>query len=410
MTRCILSVLLILFFTACDPEGGPPRAYDPGRIYFSETHEQAKPLGNDVDMLLVVNNTFCMSMIHDLASRQTGYVLSELKERFGRLPNLHIGTITEDLGDGGYTDEPAPSCENRLGDEGRMLKGESNSCPTTFTDYNYIVDVEPGGCAVEREELFGKCISHRCGQENCSPSAIELDRGSVEPSGLVLYEDSDGCPRCRNLDMRMEEALQCHLTVGIAGCFFKQPLEAMARAITEDLPENRGFLRESASLNLQFITSFDDCSVKNPSFYEVKNWPHSTTSSSLACFYYSHECEEDMDFAMENPPQELSQCRSKRPEDPNMWLTHTDYYTRLLSDLKGRGRVSVSLISAPKTENISIIMGSSTPRLGLVCTDGLPSPRLHAFMEYFNSVTPTDDTPFQSACANDYSDGYRRWG
>lgn len=73
-------------------------------------------------------------------------------------------------------------------------------------------------------------------------------------------------------------------SLGTDGCGIEQPLEAALAALTVHAQPgglNEGFLREDSMLHIIFITDEDDCSVRDPLFFELIH-----ASPELACTMY----------------------------------------------------------------------------------------------------------------------------
>ena len=93
-----------------------------------------------------------------------------------------------------------------------------------------------------------------------------------------------GCPRCRNFgEGDLADAMHDLTWVGMTGCGFEQPLEAMVRAL-DDHPENAGFLRAGSLLAIWFYTDEDDCSAASPEYSLGSSAPR--TSTYLVMLWY----------------------------------------------------------------------------------------------------------------------------
>ncbi|MBU1238720.1 hypothetical protein KJ865_03335, partial [Myxococcota bacterium] len=157
-----------------------------------------------VDMLFVIDNSLSSSSPQSLLTSQFAELVRVLRETPGGLPDLHIGVTTTDLGAAPYK---IPSCETQGGDGGRLLKGADNNC-TNPVGQNYIVDITPARCTVERDNEDQRlCLHHNCTAVNCDPALFPSGGGDNEPAGLQLYTDENGCPRCRNYDRESLKAV-----------------------------------------------------------------------------------------------------------------------------------------------------------------------------------------------------------
>jgi len=220
----------------------------------------------DVDLIFVVDTS--LSMVDKQAQLRANFprLVARLQAISGGLPNLHLGVITPDLGTG-LQDIPGCSAE---GEAGLFRKGLNDDCANP--GHHYIVDVEPRGCDIQKVSIgpTTSCPAHDCTQANCEREAFDAGHQTFsEPAGLTLAIDGQGCPRCRNYDGEtLSEVFSCVADVGIHGCGFEQPLEALHRALTTSAPHNAGFLRPDAMLAVVFITDEDDCSVENQDLFD----------------------------------------------------------------------------------------------------------------------------------------------
>ncbi|MBU1412756.1 hypothetical protein KKC22_14695, partial [Myxococcota bacterium] len=198
----------------------------------------------DLDLVFVIDTSLSMADEQATLQRNFPNFVQVLREISGGLPNLHMGTISPDLGTLPYN---IAGCERPGGDGGRFLKGVNNSCMNPLGQ-TYVVDVEPRGCTIQKTILTGQpttCDSHDCGQSHCDVAAFTgLDGTATEPAGLVFATDENGCPRCRNYtNQSLEEVLSCMASLGSSGCGMEQPLEALKLALTDRSGANAGFLR-----------------------------------------------------------------------------------------------------------------------------------------------------------------------
>ena len=77
----------------------------------------------------------------------------------------------------------------------------------------------------------------------------------------------------------------CIALLGADGCIFEQPLEAARRALYEKGEpgmENEGFLREDSILVILIISDEDDCSVEDPSIFNIQDI--SEEKSAIECY------------------------------------------------------------------------------------------------------------------------------
>jgi hypothetical protein len=142
-----------------------------------------------------------------------------------------------------------------------------------------------------------------------------------------LAEASGG--RTVNYDGTLAETFSCIADVGIDGCGFEQPLEAIRLALDGN-PENAGFLRDHAYLAIIVITDEDDCSAADPRMFDPS--PATLDSAlgpftSFRCFEFGVECDGD-------DPRRPGEKRGCRPRGSSPYLRPVAGYTEFLQSLK----------------------------------------------------------------------------
>lgn len=204
--RCAVSKLValvvVLVASACNSR--EVVAVIPGQDVVDHT---GFPLDDnrDVDILFVVDNSNSMEAEQAELAGNFRAIIDAL-ERDGELPSVHIGVISTDVGG-----PPGGACTS--GNEGAgLLRVEGKSCRGTNDETPFLFD----------------------------------------------RVDEDGV-RTRNYDGELRDAFACMAELGIGGCGFEQPLEAVRLAL--EAPENQGFFRDHAYLAIIFVTDEDDCSV-----------------------------------------------------------------------------------------------------------------------------------------------------
>lgn len=394
----LLLSLFTLLFPACD-DGGKKTAN-----HYPEPFPMAAqdPLRN-VDLVFVVDTS--MSMLDEQAKLIANFPLfiDRLKAIHGGMPNLHLGVITPDLGSAPYN---IPSCENG-GDEGLFKKGADNQCANPA--HHYIVDVEPAGCSIEKV-LVGnetRCVSHDCTQDNCSRDAFaDGSGGFTEPSGLVLAEDEQGCPRCRNYqEETLAEVFSCIANVGAGGCGMEQPLEALMRALTTPAPQNQGFLRRDAYLGVVLLTDEDDCSAENTDLFNPENNSALGALTSFRCTEFGVVCDEPWN---RNPQgtELYHNCVSRPDSDPQRMLYPIGRYTAFLSAIKDASRIIASMVAGPYNGTLLVEPDTNmNPQLADTCSTNASQPavRLQEFVDYFLPSPNDASWARTSICDDDIS-------
>jgi hypothetical protein len=356
----------------------------------------------DLDILFVIDNS--QSMLNGNISYYTAlmvFVLA-LENMPGGFPNIHIGVITTDLGTGSY--DTGRFCEEVGGDRGVLGKvglydnlGEICIGPRQ----RYLVDIEPSNCRIEKDEQ-GTCQSHSCTQADC-------DRAERADEVLTLSVDDRGCPRCRNYSGSMTDTLSCLAAVGVSGCGFEQPFEAMYLALDADTTsENKGFLRDSAHLAVLVVADEDDCSASKPDVIFDPDEAEDGIDSALGfwhsfrCFEFGIQC--DMGGRGLGPRNDCVQ-----REDDRSMLHAVSRYTGFLEALRDPRKLTVATIGGPFDGSVEVQFDSQNrPELKPTCTDSTgmgatPGIRLKAFTRHFNSPADMEIWAYTSVCMNDFS-------
>jgi hypothetical protein len=372
--------------------------------------EVAVSQNRDVDILFVIDDSLSMKDEQVKLRSQFGSLMGVLQNISGGLPNIHIGVTSTDLGTSPYN---LLGCETPGGREGNLLKGEYGDCLNP-TGSNYIVNIEPKQCDIKRDE-GNQCSFHDCNQNNCNSDVFTVDGVSTEPSGLMFYEDSNGCPRCRNYsDDNLEGVFGCIADIGVDGCGLEQPLEAMKMSLTPGSHHDEGdlgFVREKAYLAVVFITDEDDGSAKSGDFFNSDT----SIDSNLGPFEFrSWEfgvvCDEPWLRTMGTEDMEYHNCKARSNDDPKNLLVPPDNYGAFLKSVKDPSMIIVAAIAGPS--NGTVVMGLNeynNPGPKKVCgagtkpTDGaVPGVRLKEFISGFNSEVDMS-WAYTSVCDEDYT-------
>ncbi len=350
----------------------------------------AQSAERDVDLLFVIDDSASMAGEQALLQAQFGALVWELRNLTGGLPDLHLGVTSTDLGAGNYG---LTYCEHPGGDGGKLLTG---NC-TNPTGAPYIVDVAPRSCDITRDAT-GHCTDYDCTQANCAH----------EPSTSFVVDADTGCPRCRNYTGQdLEDVFGCMADLGVAGCGFEQPLEAMYQALNDN-PANTGFVREDAYLGVVIISDEDDCSASDPGLFD----PSATALdsplgplTSFRCFEFGVTCDEN-DRTVQG---ERQGCEPR--DDVGAMLHPVSRYVSLLQALKDPQQLVVAAIAGPTGDwTNSVTVGRDDegwPALEYSCETerggAVPGIRLHAVVEAFNEE---EDLfwAYSSVCSPTYTD------
>jgi hypothetical protein len=349
-----------------------------------------------VDLLFVVDNSNTMQNEQLKLVDNFPALHQALADALDRVPDLHIGVVTTNLGSGGYD---LFYCEGDgdggvLGRAGGVNLGES----CLGAGQRYMVDVEPEGCAIDRGRS-GECVQDDCTQQQCD----DMAQGG---ESLELVHDSQGCPRCRNFQGIPSEAFSCIASVGVQGCGFEQQLEAMRMALdTTEVPENQGFLRPDALLAIVFVTDEDDCSVSDPILFDDSESSIDSTLgflSSFRCFEFGVTCDIN-DRTATGPRQD---CEPR--DDAGALLYTIDRYTTFLANLVDPGRLLVATLAGPVEEEVVVERDElDRPYVVPTCVDendegATPGIRLEAMLSHFNTPAELENWAYSFICRSNY--------
>lgn len=192
-----------------DPDEGPPCLSTELRPRTSGTISDA------VDLLVVMDGSLQTADEQQAVAESFPRLLERIvgpSELVGArrtfVSDLHVGVITMDVGTGGH---PVSGCPHPTDGDDGVLVTESHPLPV--------------GCADQY------------------------------PPYLSWAEGDDLA--------RFSEDFSCVSGLGEEGCRFRQPLEALRRALLVHRDDaNEGFLRDNSLLVVLFVTTADDCSIR----------------------------------------------------------------------------------------------------------------------------------------------------
>jgi hypothetical protein len=291
-----------------------------------------------------------------------------------RIPDVHIGVVSSDLGAGPYSD--IPHCA--MGGRGAKLQlaehaGEA-SCPRPHHPW---ISYDPLN-----------------------------DKSNVSPPG----EDAIGA---------VSAAFGCMARLGAKGCGFEQQLEAARLALDPTANTNPGFVRPSALLAVVFITDEDDCSAADTRIYNRDD--RSFAPSNFRCFEAGVTC--DAIAGGPRAPGPRRNCRL-RSEDPVLepvtvaqaggsGESYETFFKRLKVRGDGRprpGQVIMAAIAGPTTPvavRISATPHGVEPDLVPTCTSRVsdddetaadPAFRIKALIDAFDETDGQVPGTFRSIC------------
>lgn len=301
----------------------------------------------DVDILFVIDDSGSMSQEQgSLATWASNSLFGVLGGPDGALLDLHVAVVSTDL----------------AGGEIANVSGCTSSDDGVF----------------QSEPFDGQCPA---------------------PTGHFLYDVDDGAGgRDTNFSGTMSEAFACIAQLGIEGCGFEQPLEAMRRALDGSNPENDGFLRPNALLAVVFVTDEDDCSMADTAMFDPADMTLGPLTS-FRCFADGVVCDPDDPLA----PGAKTDCQVR---DQPQFLFPVDEYVDFLTGLKPYpGMVVVGGIMGDPTDVHVSINEIGNPQLEASCTsswggDGAPAIRLQALLDAFPA-----HSRFSTICSDDDMSG-----
>jgi hypothetical protein len=309
-------------------------------------------LEKDVDILFVIDNSGSMKGEQDNLGRNFPKLIEALRSQKlgGKIPNVHIGVVTTDLGAGPFTQHcPIPG-----GDQGRLQNTPREA-----------------GCTPPDKPW----ISYLDGKTN-------VPSGAPDPI------------------QRVKDAFSCIAQVGTQGCGFEQPLEAARRALDPKRNLNPGFLRKDAYLAVVFITDEDDCSASRQQLFDDATSAQLGPPGNFRCFEFGVKC----DINGRDKPGLRKGCKPAYD-----WLHDVDRYVSFFKGLKPPGRVMVSTLAGP-TDQVKVLVGGSGAELGESCRYGQqgkadPAIRLKSFVDGF-----AEKGQFSTICTGDFGPALKRLG
>lgn len=333
--------LVVLAACGGDPHGG---------VYVSHV---TKNVTNDVDVLFVIEDGASDDYQSLLVQNFPNFVMT-LDARPGGRPNVHMGVVSSTVG---------TSSDINFG----------TNCPKVAPNDDGLLQNTP--------RITG-----------CTP-----------PTGRFVIDDGGqscnyGTGNCSSADL--SAAFTCIAELGTAGCGFEAHLESLKRALDGSRPENAGFLRTSADLAILIFAEEDDCSWKDPSFFDAPSG-----NGDFRCFQYGETCDQEISTTMAGT---YTNCR----ERTGSYLEETGFYHDFLDDLKGgdAGQLALEVLAGdPKTtQQVGAITEPFMQGINLApsCSstiNGNPAIADSAIRLNHLVTRFPDHAIFRSICQNDYS-------
>jgi hypothetical protein len=333
-------------------------------------------LEKDIDILFVLDNSNSMGLEQENLRKNFPKFIEALRAPSlnNKIPNVHLGVISTDLGAGNYS---LPSCEVSNGDGGKLL-----------------AQPRQAGCV------------------GPSKSYIEYIEGVTNINNPAVGDPID----------KVKQAFQCIAEIGTGGCGFESTIEAARRALDPKLNRNPGFIRKDAFLAVVFITDEDDCSAQKPQLFDPNqnqiNDPLGPLTS-FRCFEFGVQCD-----CPGGACKRTSMGARKSCKPAHNWLYKVEDYKRFFEGLKPKGRLLMFAVAGP-TDKVEVGMDNQNPSLRPSCQTSLgsaaPAIRIKALIDgidkgenqgYFNEGTNHNYTQSLDVniCSPDYSPALRLLG
>jgi hypothetical protein len=287
----------------------------------------------DLDILYVFDNSAARGNYDAMAS-QLGELAAQLASVDGRLPSLHVGVVTTDLGT-----------------RGRL-------------------DTRPAAA-----------VGH-CAGDGDAGQLVALD-GGLAFGGFLEDLRGPGDTRVRNFDGDLAGALG-RLTnpppgTANTGCDFPQAMEAMRRAL--DPATNPDFLRPDAMLSVVFLTDQDDCSLARGAMLDPANAALGPP--------FAFRCTEQGVICDPDDPRRPGSHGNCRPRDGSPFMIDVADYQRFLAQLKPDPRdVVVSAVAGPRTafEVVDVGVPALLPSCHGPGGSAMPAVRIGALVDRFGGA------------------------
>ena len=369
MSKMILVALSTSLLFGCADR---PVEKVPPQEFIEDVETYPLSLETEVDILFVIDNSNSMGQEQANLARNFSKFIDALRtSKLGsdgsgkpctaqdssgcKIPDVHIGVVSTDLGAGSYG---LPSCEVSGGDGGKLLA---------------------------KPRIAG-----------CTPPAQPFIR---YVQGVTNIQGGANDPI-----QQVKEAFQCIAEIGTGGCGFEHTLEAARRALDGcgadanndklgDCKLNPGFVRRDAMLAIVFITDEDDCSAQKPQLFDPQQTDLTDPLGPLTsyrCFEFGVQC----DINDRSKPGPRKDCKPAFD-----WLYKVDDYVQFFKSLKrDEGRVIVSAIAGP-TDKVEVGLDAQNPVLRPSCQtiDGHAVPALR-----IKGVVDGLDGQLFPICTNDF--------
>jgi hypothetical protein len=364
-TTSLLSLATLSLLAGCPDRTISEVNPQQGRVEFKDIPVS---VNRDIDILFVIDDS--PSMLDKQTNLKNNFpnFINVLNTIEGGLPNVHLGTVSSDVGTKGALDAQAgpgigsgPGSCSGNGKSGNLQKGTDSA--NTLVNGVFIND-----------------------QKNTDGS-----RTTNVANGTTLAT-----------------AFQAIASLGASGCGFEQHIEAGKRAVNNN-PSNSGFVRPNAYLALIFIQDEDDCSMAHSTLLGSDTGTLGPLQS-FRCNRFGHTCA--MGGTNSNEMNTVGAKGGCESNEASQYLTKVADYVSFFKGIKSDPlNVIVAGIAGPTTPYEVELRtppggGTAIPAVAHSCSyqgaNGTevadPSTRLVEFLNAF----PNRNT-FQTICTQDLS-------
>ena len=326
-------------------------------------------LDKDVDILFVIDNSNSMEHEQKNLNKNFPKLIDALRSSKlgGKIPNVHIGVVSTDLGAGNYN---LPSCETTGGDQGKL----------------------------QNKPQIAGCVAPSNAWISYNEGKINIPGAKGDPVNSV------------------KSAFQCIAAIGLQGCGFEQTLQSARRALDPTLNVNPGFLRndpknnKDALLAVIFITDEDDCSASNQQLFDPSQQGLTDPLgplTSFRCFEFGVQCQ----CSGGGKCDRTTQGPRKNCVPGGKYLHKVENFITFFKNLKktpdgkpNPKRVIMAAIAGP-TDRVEVGLDGSNPTLKPSCqtAQGFAVPGIRIKMlvhEFAKELTPKEKADIQSKASN----------
>ena len=314
-----------------------------------------KLVTNDVDLLLVVDNSASTTDKQTQLATAFPAVVAAFDALPNGRPNLHIGVVdsTVDIGVQGF----GPGCPSPDPNDDGVLHNSPHSSGCTGPTGMYIVDISDG---------------------------------------------SGGRTTNYSNTQTLADTLSCIAQIGATGCGFEAQLEGMKRALDGSRSQNAGFRRSTAALAILILTDEDDASVADTGVFSLGSGATGPGDFRLQPLY-AYTCDQAISAS---GPGTYTNCAVRT----GSYLKDPAIYYEFLKTVVDPSALVVEAITGPATSNIATgaittpfnqtlaLLPSCTATIGGNPAIARPGIRLTSFVGHLGNHGAVS-----SACATDYT-------